>query len=789
MIKKTSVIAFLFLFFSAFTARSQQVGSWSIYQVFSQNGLQKVIDTDSKVFFLSDGWLYAYDKGNDETVYYNVINDLSDTGISDIYYNYDKKFLMLVYDNSNIDILRESGRVDNVPDLKNVTMTLSKAVNSVDFQGDYAYLATDFGYMVVDCDKCVTKESFNYGKKFNSMAATDKYIFASFDNCLYYSEIDVAHYEISSFKQTNYKEQSKICRTDNNHLFVYSGWLYGITIGDDPAQLSYEVINEASPSQITKSGDNYMASYQGKYMVVDAAGALVSTTELPAEIDGRFLSSYSGDGAVWNLCGDGLRQFRWDGTALTYLHEAIRPNAASVAEPYFMLYKNGAVYSMNSGSNYRGASTGTSFGLSVLKDGTWKEVDPKNVDFVNSNSRGSLSNPYGLTVDPGNSDNIWFGTWWEGIICVNKEGDVQQQFNNTNSPFFMNYICCVPDLFFDEDGNLWNTFVPFGESTYPQVFVLPAAKVYADNVTESDWTQISLGSSFNSGYGTKMLCLRRSGGRYVVYANNIWETNFVVLDTNGTPTDTSDDRRVVESSFFDQDGKSFEIGYIHYMMEDTDGKIWLGTDKGVGIVNRIENVFSGGLVVNRVKVARNDGTGLADYLLDGLSVSAISVDGAGRKWIGTTSSGLYLVSSDGSEIISHFTTENSSLTDDNILSVACSTDDNKVYVGTSKGIMVYQSDAMPSKSDYSEVYAYPNPVRPDYTGYITVSGLMDNSLVKIADSMGNVVYSGKSTGGMFVWDGCNSDGSRVNTGVYYVFASQNENDSSSGCVTKILVVR
>ena len=80
-------------------------------------------------------------------------------------------------------------------------------------------------------------------------------------------------------------------------------------------------------------------------------------------------------------------------------------------------------------------------------------------------------------------------------------------------------------------------------------------------------------------------------------------------------------------------------------------------------------------------------------------------------------------------------------------------------------------------------------MRPDYSGHITVAGLMDNSLVKITDSMGNLVYSGRSTGGMFVWDGLNSEGSRVNTGVYYVFASQNENDKSSGCVTKILVVK
>lgn len=133
------------------------------------------------MFYLADGWLYSYDKDNDESVFYTKMNGMSDTDISGIYYNYDKKFLLVAYSNSNIDIVRENGRVDNVPDLKSVILTVSKAINSVDFSGDYAYIATDFGYMVVDCNKCVVKESFNYGKAFKSIVVTDKNIFASFD--------------------------------------------------------------------------------------------------------------------------------------------------------------------------------------------------------------------------------------------------------------------------------------------------------------------------------------------------------------------------------------------------------------------------------------------------------------------------------------------------------------------------------------------------------------------------------------------------------------------------------
>ena len=206
-------------------------------------------------------------------------------------------------------------------------------------------------------------------------------------------------------------------------------------------------------------------------------------------------------------------------------------------------------------------------------------------------------------------------------------------------------------------------------------------------------------------------------------------------------------------------------------------------------INNIENMFTGNIVINRVKVPRNDGTNLADYLLQGISVSSIAMDGAGRKWFGTTTSGIYLVSADGTEILEHFTTENSYLPSNLIFSVECNTDNNSVYITTDKGLAEYSSDAVTPEQNFDNVYAYPNPVRPDYTGYITIRGLMENSLVKIADTAGNVVFSTKSNGGMAVWDGCNSNGKRVDTGVYFVFASQSEDGSSEGCVTKILIVR
>lgn len=781
MIKRICLAVALLLVMAVVPAKSQQVGSWSIYPVFSGNDNRSLVDTGSKVFFLADGWLYSYDKDNDESVLYTKMNGMSDTDISGIYYNYDKKFLLVAYSNSNIDIVRENGRVDNVPDLKSVILTVSKTINSVDFSGDYAYIATDFGYMVVDCNKCVVKESFNYGKAFKSIVVTDKNIFATFDKKIYVSSVGESHYELSSFKETNIKQEMQLRKIDNSSMLTTTGWFYYIKIGEDPTNLAMSVIEKSAPSNVSMSGSNMVASYKEKYIVVSPDGTS-QTVAMPSEIDGSHLSTIDGKG-LWNLDSKGLKEFSISNGSVTILHDTYRPNTSTVSEPYYLTYQNGTLYSMNSGRNYKGASNGKSVMLSSLKDGVWNNLNPIKVD-IHNKSYKSLIEPYGMAIDPFDSEKIWFGSFFEGIYCV-KNGEQVQKIDHLNSPMYLDFVVCVSDLKFDKEGNLWFSFYNFNKTTYASLYILPKDKLYKENLTADDFISIDLGN-FATTYGSQ-LCISKDS-RYVLLGSNMWKSKLAIIDTNGTLTDISDDRVVIVSTYNDQDGKNFDIGYINSIKED-NGKYWLATNVGVGLINNIKAAFSGNVVVNRVKVPRNDGTNLADYLLDGLCINDIAIDGANRKWFGSSTSGLYLTSSDGSEILEHFSTENSPLTSDEITSVACSTDDNRVFIGTKKGTLVYESDAAPSQDDYSDVYAYPNPVRPDYSGHITVAGLMDNSLVKITDSMGNLVYSGRSTGGMFVWDGLNSDGSRVNTGVYYVFASQNENSESSGCVTKILVVK
>ena len=185
-------------------------------------------------------------------------------------------------------------------------------------------------------------------------------------------------------------------------------------------------------------------------------------------------------------------------------------------------------------------------------------------------------------------------------------------------------------------------------------------------------------------------------------------------------------------------------------------------------------------------IPRNDGTNLADYLLDKEKITSIAVDGANRKWIGTANSGVFLLSEDGLNTIEHFTEDNSPLLSNSILSIAIQESTGEVFVGTSDGLMSYMSDAILAEEDFTNIYAYPNPVYPNYKGLVVIKGLMKDTEVRIVDANGNLVKVLTGLGGEVIWDVTNTIGERVASGVYTAIC--NTTNGSGYGVTKILVI-
>ena len=216
--------------------------------------------------------------------------------------------------------------------------------------------------------------------------------------------------------------------------------------------------------------------------------------------------------------------------------------------------------------------------------------------------------------------------------------------------------------------------------------------------------------------------------------------------------------------------------------------MWIGTSAGPLLLPQ-SYIGNANPVFTQVKVPRNDGTNYADYLLSGVNITAIVVDGANRKWFATSSNGIYVMDSDNITQVYHFTAENSPLLSNSIESMAYNPQSGEIFIGTDKGLCSYMSDASQSNENMTDdtVYAYPNPVSPDYNGPIVITGLSYDADVKIVTSNGVLVHQGRSTGGMYTWDGTDLKGKRVASGIYMVETATST--GKKGTVCKIAVVR
>jgi len=239
--------------------------------------------------------------------------------------------------------------------------------------------------------------------------------------------------------------------------------------------------------------------------------------------------------------------------------------------------------------------------------------------------------------------------------------------------------------------------------------------------------------------------------------------------------------------FVNQDGTVYQVKAVNSIAEDKEGNIWVGTDVAPFMIQQTD-IQQSQVTFYQVKVPRNDGTNYADYLLNGINIKSIAIDGGNRKWFGTDGAGVFLISADNLNQEFNFTTQNSNILFNNISSITINPETGRVYFLSDNGLCAYQSNAIEPSTEMTKenVYAYPNPVTPDFTGLVTITGLTFDADVKITTVSGSVVAEGRSNGGMFNWDCRNKQGKRVASGIYMVVTATS--DGKKGTVCKIAVI-
>lgn len=799
-------------------AENIAIGTWTHYPAYSPHEQQVVETPSGLIYYLSGGSLFSYDIRNDESYSYSLENKLNDSYINGIFYDPDRRFLLLAYDTGNIDVLYDNGRVVNVSDILDSNLNISKNINHVSFGKGRIYVSTDFGVVVFNADRMEVIESGIYEKKVSATIRVGDYLLLQTDRQFYAMP--------ASKSVHSWDNWSMISNCSPLYEIVALGDDAVVTRSDDNAMsyFRFDFPQNALVYYRTFSPwhrRSNILSYSDNHVCYAADGAVYSASpnenrnfieevklfDLPDELAEAVLGSSSPEKSLWSINREGLAHHTVSGAGQQFMlaMDRFRPEDFSVKKAYYFYPSADSryLYVRNLGSTsykfgHRGErGVNNIFAGSRIELATGEKTDITLYPFENryNTSEYSKLGLYANCItsfapDPDDPDTYYLSSVEDGVLKV-KNGKLAGRFDDTNSllrKFDNRFIAYGVNI--DRAGNLW--IATFHENYTRQAFmVLPAAKRNLDpsKIKPEDWINPPKFKELEywGGQDVEFLNCRHSDMMFIIDSDR--SNQIACMDTRGTYSNFNDDRFYVGPKMTDQDGNIVETMRQVSLLEDHNGKVWFGTDRGVFEISRPADSTNPKYVISHLKVPRNDGTNQADYLLGTDMINCMAVDAANRKWIGTDVSGLYLVSPEGDEIIERFHVDNSPLKSNRITALYCDPNSSILYIGTENGLYTYATNAMPAADNFDDIYAFPNPVRHDYTGPVYVRGLMDGSLVRIADSSGNVVNTGRSEGGLYTWNGCNMYGRRVPTGVYYVFASTGPDaGTSDGAVTKILVV-
>lgn len=760
-----SILRILFLLFVWFEMPVQgqiTMGEWRTHLPY-QYAFQ-VEATDDRVFCSTTGGLFYYKLDDNLVEKISKVDGLSDNGVTAMRWSGELEILILAYDNSNLDIIRD-GVVINLPDIMKKQITGDKSIYDIYYLGNKAYLSTGFGIVVLNLEKDEISETYYIGDngqtlKVNQMASDDTYLYAATDRGIRKGLIDdpflvdynawelvtdipdydasfsgIAQYENNLF--ASYDDPS-----DNQDRVYYSGGSGWSPYPYFTGHLCNELLNQGE--FLTLVDDTAVHLINEDLLVVQQlfgqdprSASLDNTGDLWLADYGKGLITNQG-GNSWSIVPNG-------------------PYSTSVAD---IESSGGVVHAVVGGINASWNNLWKTATLETFQDEKWSWlISWTDRDLIN------------LAIDPDDPSHVYAGSWGSGLLEF--KGNEITRYDETNSTL-QNLIPGAPyirlgGVALDPGGNLWMT----NSNVAEPISVLKADGTWKsfrmDNLL-SDYN--ALGDILVTGAGNKWVIVPRGNGLFA-------------MDDNMTIDDTSDDiyKKV---SVVDKFGKVI-TNDVYSFAEDYDGNLWLGTNQGVLVMYSPYRLFiDGSIYAQEILIPRNDGSGYADPLLGTQVVTSIEVDGANRKWLGTRGGGAYLVSEDGLEEIEHFTENNSPLLSDVITDIEVDEKSGEVYFGTEKGIISFKGDATQGGTSYNNVVVYPNPVRETYDGPVAIKGLIENTTVKIADMGGNLVFETTSLGGQAIWDGTNFYGERVATGVYMIYLSSS--DGSLSHVTKLLFI-
>ncbi len=750
---------------------------WTVYPAVSQYAQMDRLG--DRIYITSqDGGLFCYNPTENSTQTLTRLDGLSGSSVAKIVANETHSILAVVYTDGDIDLLYEDGSQLNLPDLKNKSLP-SKTIRNAQICNDKLYISADFGFTIVNLVNGYFEDSYMMDEPCRFAFSFGGALYRGTESGFYRCPAELDASRSDSWQQLYDKRiTNMLIYEDNGEPQCYVGFLDAFNAYLQPDGSFQQRLTQAYLVNAAWMGDKLLTSSGCVNIGVPSTNevAWCCTAYYAACVDYLAIND--------TMC---YALHPTDGVLQLHLSDYKAGYSFSFEEEQEPVNIQAPMYSALQCLTYTDGVLGSL--VAAPQKLLWNEVNRLNGMLVTfdeeegwthlpiSKLKGAPDVKYNfqdltsLAADPRTPGRYAVGSTLNGLYII--EGDsIVEHYDENNSPLDVYWRARVSGLKYDADGNLW--MGNYNESSATLKALLANGQWMSYPIAGFDDASV-VSSLLVSQYDPyKFIWLTKTPGEWAMYY------------TGGTLENLNDDDAAHFDALIDQDGNS-NTPSLYGLVEDKNGAVWILTEIGPFVSDSPIETFRNKGVVRRIKIPRNDGTNLADYLLADVDTRCMVVDAANRKWIGTYGSGLYLISADGLTTIEHFTTENSPLLSDDILSLTMDEATGRLFISVDGGIFIYRSDAVTGRNDFSEVYCYPNPVRPEYTGDLCVSGLMDGSQVRITDINNNVLYAATSSGGAITWNLQNRDGKRVRSGVYLVYGV--DANGKSGVVSKFLVVR
>ncbi len=751
------------------------VGSWRDYLPYSD--IKIVCDAGDKVYGATEYSVLEVEKLSGEIFRLSKITGLTETGVTAMGYHMPTQTLLVGYEDGNMDLIVD-GEVVNVADILRANIIADKGIYNVHFYQNEAFLSCGFGIVRYDMEKQEVRDSYYIGDdgsflQTNDITVLNDTIYAATNEGLRYARVDD---EFLAFHET-WQVDSTLPAFNFGFDLVESGrtrLMVRRQLASTIVDTVYERQSGAwfSPVQLQGAFVRSVRFY-GDSLLLNRDGFVTYYDDQWNEIrldadygEGRIANPndafFDEEGVLW--IGD--RDYGMVETPRIFDYRFYIPDGPRTNNVENIAFRDDRILMATGGKTEAWGNTFLVDGVFYREQsGEWGEYSSRvipELDLVRDFIR--------VKVDNRNGSKFYVASLGQGVLEFEGE-DYIGNYNHLNSSLELaigssDYVGTT-GLDMDSDGNLWvaNTLTNKAVSVKTQ---------------EGEWQSYDFAGLIDV-ETTGDLVVAESGLKWVTMPNK--GPGILVFDDNGTLFDLTDDQATVLNSSSGSGG--LPSSNIYSIAEDLDGEMWVGTDQGVGVFYSAGSIFSNTNSDAQRPLVERDG--FLQYLLESEIVTSIAVDEANRKWFGTENSGVFLMNSQGTEELLHFTKENSPLLSNKVTTIAVNPDDGEVLIGTDKGLIAYRGTATKADERYNNVSAYPNPVQPEYSGDIAIKGLAINSYVKITDITGNLVFETYSEGGQAIWNGKQMNGTDVAPGIYLVFASDEDGVESE--VTKILMMR